>query len=106
MTQQRRHLEGGVLASRAGLARWRAGTNPSAGGSADGSAAAAAVGTAAPLAAAAPPSGQQPSGCPASPDYLWVGQTRTLIPALAPGERMDVPLQVNYVCPCSMHARA
>lgn len=87
----------------AGLARWRPGTAglPAAAVAArapldSGSTAAAAAAAAVP---AAPPTGSavaaQPSGCGSCPDYLWVGQTRTVIPALAPGDRTELPLQVG-----------
>ena len=33
-------------------------------------------------------------GSPAGPAYMWTGSTRSLLPALRPGQSAEVPLQV------------
>ncbi len=35
-------------------------------------------------------------GSPAGPAYMWMGSTRSLLPALRPGQSAEVPLQVCF----------
>ena len=43
-----------------------------------------------------PATGRASLGSPAGPAHMWTGSTRSLLPALRPGQSAEVPLQVCY----------